>query len=121
MLEEPRRTSRPVEPRRRCASESSISSCSSLQGSTRLMLLSKGAAPSHKKSGSLIANFMCFVSSTILSLPKCGKGKPALVRRNTVDDKSELIACIETGNFAKAARIAAGTCQEHFCGTYLKF
>lgn len=49
-----------------------------------------------------------FVSSTILSLPKCGKGKPALVRRNTVDDKSELIACIETGNFAKAARIAAG-------------
>ena len=49
-----------------------------------------------------------FVLSTILSLPKCGKGKPALVRRNTVDDKSELIACIETGNFAKAARIAAG-------------
>uniref|UniRef100_A0A3Q2SZ11 Bromodomain containing 1 n=1 Tax=Fundulus heteroclitus TaxID=8078 RepID=A0A3Q2SZ11_FUNHE len=44
---------------------------------------------------------------TILSLPKCGKGKPALVRRNTVDDKSELIACIESGNFAKAARIAA--------------
>uniref|UniRef100_A0A3P8NN96 Bromodomain containing 1a n=1 Tax=Astatotilapia calliptera TaxID=8154 RepID=A0A3P8NN96_ASTCA len=41
------------------------------------------------------------------NLPKCGKGKPALVRRNTVDDKSELIACIETGNFAKAARIAA--------------
>uniref|UniRef100_A0A3Q3J0P3 Bromodomain containing 1a n=1 Tax=Monopterus albus TaxID=43700 RepID=A0A3Q3J0P3_MONAL len=64
-----------MEPRRRCASESSISSCSSLPGST--------------------------------SLPKCGKGKPALVRRNTVDDKSELIACIETGNFAKAARIAA--------------
>ncbi|XP_026216927.1 bromodomain-containing protein 1 isoform X2 [Anabas testudineus] len=78
-LEEPSRTSRPVEPRRRCASESSISSCSSLPGST----------------------------STILSLPKCGKGKPALVRRNTVDDKSELIACIENGNFAKAARIAA--------------
>lgn len=47
--------------------------------------------------------------STTLSLPKCGKGKPALVRRNTVDDKSELIACIETGNFARAARIAAGT------------
>ncbi|XP_068162587.1 bromodomain-containing protein 1 isoform X2 [Antennarius striatus] len=78
-LEESSRTNRPVEPRRRCASESSISSCSSLPGST----------------------------STILSLPKCGKGKPALVRRNTVDDKSELIACIETGNFAKAARIAA--------------
>ncbi|XP_028289627.1 bromodomain-containing protein 1 isoform X2 [Parambassis ranga] len=78
-LEETSRTSRPVEPRRRCASESSISSCSSLPGNT----------------------------STILSLPKCGKGKPALVRRNTVDDKSELIACIETRNFAKAARIAA--------------
>ncbi|XP_015245745.1 PREDICTED: bromodomain-containing protein 1 [Cyprinodon variegatus] len=78
-LEQPRRTSRPVEQRRRCASESSISSCSSLQGS----------------------------AGTILSLPKCGKGKPALVRRNTVDDKSELIACIESGNFAKAARIAA--------------
>ena len=25
-----------------------------------------------------------------------------------MDDKNELIACIETGNFAKAARIAAG-------------
>ncbi|XP_038595013.1 bromodomain-containing protein 1 isoform X2 [Micropterus salmoides] len=78
-LQDSSRASRPVEPRRRCASESSISSCSSLPGSTR----------------------------TILSLPKCGKGKPALVRRNTVDDKNELIACIETGNFAKAARIAA--------------
>ncbi|KAM9845985.1 bromodomain-containing protein 1 [Aulostomus maculatus] len=78
-LEEPSRASRAVEPRRRCASESSISSCSSLPGGP----------------------------STILSLPKCGKGKPALVRRNTVDDKSELIACIENGNFAKAARIAA--------------
>lgn len=77
--EDPSRASRPVEPRRRCASESSISSCSSLPGST----------------------------STILSLPKCGKGKPALVRRHTVDDKNELIACIETGNFAKAARLAA--------------
>nr|XP_057933852.1 bromodomain-containing protein 1 isoform X6 [Doryrhamphus excisus] len=77
--EQPSRASRPMEPRRRCASESSISSCSSLPGGP----------------------------STILSLPKCGKGKPAMVRRNTVDDKSELIACIENGNFAKAARIAA--------------
>ncbi|XP_053718757.1 bromodomain-containing protein 1 isoform X1 [Synchiropus splendidus] len=76
---EPMKAGRQVEPRRRCASESSISSCSSLTGGP----------------------------STVLSLPKCGKGKPALVRRNTVDDKSELIACIETGNFAKAARIAA--------------
>ncbi|XP_018585679.1 bromodomain-containing protein 1-like isoform X2 [Scleropages formosus] len=70
--------SRQLEPRRRCASESSISS-----------------------SGSLL----CSTSST--SLPKCGKGKPALVRRSTVDNKNELIACIETGNYAKAARIAA--------------
>jgi bromodomain-containing protein 1 len=46
--------------------------------------------------------------SSTLSLPACGKGKPALVRRNTVDDKNDLIACIETGNFARAARIAAG-------------
>ncbi|XP_017549395.1 bromodomain-containing protein 1 isoform X2 [Pygocentrus nattereri] len=71
--------SRQQEPRRRCASESSISSSGSLLGAT----------------------------SVPLSFPKCGKGKPALVRRNTVDDKSELIACIETGNFAKAARLAA--------------
>lgn len=76
---DPGRANRPVELRRRCASESSISSCSSLPGTT----------------------------STVLSLPKCGKGKPALVRRHTVDDKSELIACIETGNFAKAARLSA--------------
>ncbi|KAF7694049.1 bromodomain-containing protein 1 isoform X2 [Silurus meridionalis] len=71
--------SRQQGPRRRCASESSISSSSSLLGNT----------------------------SFPLGFPKCGKGKPALVRRNTVDDKSELIACIETGNFAKAARLAA--------------
>ncbi|XP_072529366.1 bromodomain-containing protein 1 isoform X2 [Salminus brasiliensis] len=71
--------SRKQESRRRCASESSISSSSSLLGT----------------------------ASIPLSFPKCGKGKPALVRRNTVDDKSELIACIETGNFAKAARLAA--------------
>ncbi|XP_053097608.1 bromodomain-containing protein 1 isoform X3 [Pangasianodon hypophthalmus] len=70
---------RQQEPRRRCASESSISSSSSLLGN----------------------------ASAPLGFPKCGKGKPALVRRNTVDDKSELIACIETGNFAKAARLAA--------------
>ncbi|XP_057711178.1 bromodomain-containing protein 1 isoform X2 [Corythoichthys intestinalis] len=71
--------SRAAEPRRRCASESSISSCNSLPGG----------------------------AGTILSLPKCGKGKPALLRRNTSDDKNELIACIENRNFAKAARIAA--------------
>lgn len=42
------------------------------------------------------------------SLPKCGKGKPALIRRHTLEDRSELISCIENGNYAKAARIAAG-------------
>ncbi|RLW06472.1 hypothetical protein DV515_00004345 [Chloebia gouldiae] len=66
---------RKVEPRRRCASESSISS-----------------------SNSLLCNS---------SLPKCGKGKPALIRRHTLEDRSELISCIENGNYAKAARIAA--------------
>ncbi|XP_067248483.1 bromodomain-containing protein 1 isoform X5 [Chanodichthys erythropterus] len=66
-------SSRQLEPRRRCASESSMSSSSSIA----------------------------------LNLPKCGKGKPALIRRNTVEDKSEIIACIESRNFAKAARIAA--------------
>lgn len=46
-------------------------------------------------------------SSIALNFTKCGKGKPALIRRNTVEDKSEIIACIESRNFAKAARIAA--------------
>ncbi|KAM4747537.1 bromodomain-containing protein 1 isoform 3-T3 [Rhinophrynus dorsalis] len=70
------RSGRKVEPRRRCASESSISSNNSL----------------------LCNNF---------SLPKCGKGKPALIRRHTIEDRSELISCIENGNYARAARIAA--------------
>ncbi|CAH2278224.1 bromodomain-containing 1 isoform X3 [Pelobates cultripes] len=69
--------SRKMEPRRRCASESSISSNSSL---------------------------LC---SSSFSLPKCGKGKPALIRRHTIEDRSELISCIENGNYARAARIAA--------------
>ncbi|XP_039091053.1 bromodomain-containing protein 1 isoform X5 [Hyaena hyaena] len=64
-------------PRRRCASESSISSSSSP---------------------------LCDSS---FSAPKCGRGKPALVRRHTLDDRSELLSCIENGNYAKAARIAA--------------
>ncbi|XP_039199353.1 bromodomain-containing protein 1 isoform X2 [Crotalus tigris] len=68
---------RKVEPRRRCASESSISS-----------------------SNSLLCN-------SSFSLPKCGKGKPARIRRHTLEDRSELISCIENGNYAKAARIAA--------------
>ncbi|XP_053572596.1 bromodomain-containing protein 1 isoform X2 [Bombina bombina] len=69
--------SRKVEPRRRCASESSISSNNSL---------------------------LCNSSFT---LPKCGKGKPALIRRHTIEDRSEFISCIENGNYARAARIAA--------------
>ncbi|XP_069833056.1 bromodomain-containing protein 1 isoform X2 [Dendropsophus ebraccatus] len=69
---------RKVEPRRRCASESSISSNNSM---------------------------LC--NSSTFTLPKCGKGKPALVRRHTIEDRSELISCIENGNYARAARIAA--------------
>ncbi|XP_036721482.1 bromodomain-containing protein 1 isoform X1 [Balaenoptera musculus] len=41
------------------------------------------------------------------SAPPCGRGKPALVRRHTLEDRSALISCIENGNYAKAARIAA--------------
>ncbi|XP_023558247.1 bromodomain-containing protein 1 isoform X9 [Octodon degus] len=68
---------RKATPRRRCASESSISSSNSP---------------------------LCDSS---FSTPKCGRGKPALVRRHTLEDRSELISCIENGNYAKAARIAA--------------
>ncbi|XP_053775775.1 bromodomain-containing protein 1 isoform X3 [Desmodus rotundus] len=68
---------RKATPRRRCASESSISSSSSP---------------------------LCGAS---FNAPKCGRGKPALVRRHTLEDRSELISCIENGNYAKAARIAA--------------
>lgn len=52
---------------------------------------------------------LCFPGS--FSAPKCGRGKPALVRRHTLEDRSELISCIENGNYAKAARIAAGECS----------
>ncbi|XP_041441020.1 bromodomain containing 1 L homeolog isoform X3 [Xenopus laevis] len=68
---------RKLEPRRRCASESSISSNNSI---------------------------LC---NSSFGLPKCGKGKPALIRRHTIEDRSELISCIENGNYARAARIAA--------------
>ncbi|XP_021114434.1 bromodomain-containing protein 1 isoform X6 [Heterocephalus glaber] len=68
---------RKAAPRRRCVSESSISSNNSP---------------------------LCDSS---FSTPKCGRGKPALVRRHTLEDRSELISCIENGNYAKAARIAA--------------
>ncbi|XP_007453959.1 PREDICTED: bromodomain-containing protein 1 isoform X1 [Lipotes vexillifer] len=68
---------RTAAPRRRCASESSVSSSSSP---------------------------LCESS---FSAPPCGRGKPALVRRHTLEDRSALISCIENGNYAKAARIAA--------------
>ncbi|XP_073328240.1 bromodomain-containing protein 1-like isoform X1 [Pagrus major] len=66
------------EPRRRCASESSISS-----------------------SGSVL----CGTSTVIV--PKSGKGRPAAARRSTVDDKSTLMTCIENGEFTKAAKISS--------------
>ncbi|XP_026168259.1 bromodomain-containing protein 1-like isoform X1 [Mastacembelus armatus] len=69
---------RMLEPRRRCASESSISS-----------------------SGSIL----CGTSTVIVS--KSGKGRPAAARRSTVDDKSTLLTCIENGEFAKAAKISS--------------
>ncbi|XP_023376945.1 bromodomain-containing protein 1 isoform X5 [Pteropus vampyrus] len=64
--------------RRRCASESSVSSSSSP---------------------------LC---DTSFGVPRCGRGKPALARRHTLEDRSQLISCIESGDYAKAARIAAG-------------
>uniref|UniRef100_A0A3B1KAV2 Bromodomain containing 1b n=1 Tax=Astyanax mexicanus TaxID=7994 RepID=A0A3B1KAV2_ASTMX len=78
---------RVLEPRRRCASESSISS----SGSTSVL----GCTSSPL--GML---------STV-SQPKTGKGKQAMARRNTTDDRNELAACIETGNISKASKLAA--------------
>uniref|UniRef100_A0A3B1JNY4 Bromodomain containing 1b n=1 Tax=Astyanax mexicanus TaxID=7994 RepID=A0A3B1JNY4_ASTMX len=42
-----------------------------------------------------------------VSQPKTGKGKQAMARRNTTDDRNELAACIETGNISKASKLAA--------------
>ncbi|XP_029282920.1 bromodomain-containing protein 1-like [Cottoperca gobio] len=67
-----------LEPRRRCASESSISS-----------------------SGSVL----CSTSTVIV--PKSGKGRSPAARRSTVDDKSTLMTCIENGEFTKAANISS--------------
>uniref|UniRef100_A0A3P8TUH1 Bromodomain containing 1b n=1 Tax=Amphiprion percula TaxID=161767 RepID=A0A3P8TUH1_AMPPE len=66
-------------PRRRCASESSISSAGSI---------------------------LCSTSTVIVS--KSGKGRPAATRRSTVDDKSTLMTCIENGEFTNAAKISSG-------------
>ncbi|KAL0968009.1 hypothetical protein UPYG_G00261000 [Umbra pygmaea] len=70
--------SRPLEPRRRSASESSISS-----------------------SGSMLCG------TSMIRVPKSGKVRPPMARRSTVDDKNTLITCIENGDFTKAAKIAA--------------
>ncbi|XP_048113930.1 bromodomain-containing protein 1-like isoform X4 [Alosa alosa] len=58
---------RSLEPRRRCVSESSISSNSSAHS-----------------------------TASTNSAPKSGREKPALARRNTVDDKKDLISSMET-------------------------
>ncbi|KAM6973637.1 bromodomain-containing protein 1-like [Aplochiton taeniatus] len=70
--------SRSLEPRRRCASESSISS-----------------------SGSVLC------STSTVSLPKSGKGRPATGRRSTVDERNSLVSCLENGEFTKASKMAA--------------
>ncbi|XP_076589329.1 bromodomain-containing protein 1-like isoform X2 [Chaetodon auriga] len=69
-----------LEPRRRCASESSISSNGSVLCGTSTVILTKG-----------------------------GKSRPvaAAARRSTVDDKSTLMTCIENGEFTKAAKISS--------------
>ncbi|XP_071314773.1 bromodomain-containing protein 1-like isoform X2 [Trachinotus anak] len=67
-----------LEPRRRCASESSISSSGSVLCGTSTVIVSKG-----------------------------GKGRPAAARRSTVDDKSTLMTCIENREFTKAAKISS--------------
>lgn len=68
-----------LEPRRRCASESSISSRGSV---------------------------LCSTSTVIVS--KSGKGRSPAARRSTVDDRSALGTCIENGKFPKAAKMSPG-------------
>ncbi|XP_036001568.1 bromodomain-containing protein 1 isoform X2 [Fundulus heteroclitus] len=67
---------RVLEPRRRCASESSISSSNSI---------------------------IC--GSSTVTVSKSVKGRPAAARRSTVDDRSTLMTCVENGEFTKAAKI----------------
>ncbi|XP_013882171.1 bromodomain-containing protein 1 isoform X2 [Austrofundulus limnaeus] len=64
-----------LEPRRRCASESSISSSGSIFCGTGTVIMSKG-----------------------------GKGRPAAARRNTVDDKNTLTR-VENGDVSKTTKI----------------
>ncbi|XP_078535746.1 bromodomain-containing protein 1 isoform X1 [Lissotriton helveticus] len=61
-------------PRRRCASESSLSSGSSLLCNS--------------------------------SLQKCERGNSYGLRRHTIEERSELMSCIENGNYTKAAKFA---------------
>ncbi|XP_051548869.1 bromodomain-containing protein 1-like isoform X5 [Myxocyprinus asiaticus] len=83
--------SRSSEPRRRCASESSISSSGSgsAQENTR-----RKSSTSRMPGGDV-------------SHVRSGKGKLAMTRRNTTDDKKELVKCVETGNISKASKMAA--------------
>ncbi|XP_034033249.1 bromodomain-containing protein 1-like isoform X2 [Thalassophryne amazonica] len=67
-----------LEPRRRCASESSISSSGSVLCSTSTVVVSKG-----------------------------GKGQLAAVRRNTADDRSALITCLENSEFTAGTSLAS--------------
>uniref|UniRef100_A0A673BAI6 Bromodomain-containing protein 1-like n=1 Tax=Sphaeramia orbicularis TaxID=375764 RepID=A0A673BAI6_9TELE len=76
--EESSMPTRTLEPRRRCASESSISSS---------------------------GDVLCGTSTNVVS--KSSKGRPAAARRSTVDDKSSLISCMENGEFTKAAKVSS--------------
>ncbi|KAK5602427.1 hypothetical protein CRENBAI_012004 [Crenichthys baileyi] len=67
-----------LEPRRRCASESSISSSNSI---------------------------IC--GSSTLMVSKSVKGRPVAARRSTVDDRSTLMTCVENGEFTKTAPISS--------------
>ncbi|KAM4733671.1 LOW QUALITY PROTEIN: bromodomain-containing protein 1-like [Anableps anableps] len=70
---------RVLEPRRRCASESSISSSNSIICGSSTVMVSKGV-----------------------------KGRPAAIaRRSTVDDRSSLMTCAENGQFTKTAKISS--------------
>ncbi|XP_077326343.1 bromodomain-containing protein 1 isoform X4 [Lithobates pipiens] len=69
--------------------------------------LPNGFADGDKEKAIAVAPVRKLEPRRSFSLPKCGKGKPALVRRHTIEDRSELISCIENGNYARAARIAA--------------
>ncbi|XP_038130210.1 bromodomain-containing protein 1-like [Cyprinodon tularosa] len=68
---------RVLEPRRRCASESSISCSSSICGSSAVMV-SKGV-----------------------------KGRPAMARRSTVDERSSLMTCMERREISRTTKVSS--------------